>query len=119
MIDLHQEFLTKNGQEFAILPYDEFRKIQEILLEIKKKEVLIINNNTESNRDALSEKIEESKGKSLNELTKVINQIKLRKNCDQLEKTREFLFHDCYELGDEEEQKETLEIIESLEQVSI
>lgn len=68
MIDLHPEFLTKNGQEFAILPYDEFRKIQEILLEIKKKEVLITNNNTESNRDNLSEKIEESKRKSLNQL---------------------------------------------------
>lgn len=119
MIDLHPEFLTKNGQEFAILPYDEFRKIQEILLEIKKKEVLITNNNTESNRDNLSEKIEESKRKSLNQLARVINQIKSRKNCNQLEKTRDFLFHDCHELGDEEEQKQTLEIIESLEKVSI
>ena len=119
MIDLHPEFLTKNGQEFALLPYDEFRKIQEILLEFKKKEVLITNNNTESNRDALSEKIEESKRKSLNQLTKVINQIKSRKNYNQVEKIREFLFHDCYELGDDDEQKETLEIIESLEKVSI
>jgi hypothetical protein len=119
MIDLHPEFLTKNGQEFAILPYDEFRKIQEILLEIKKKEVLITNKNTESNRNVLSEKIEESNRKSLNQLTKVIDQIKSPKNPNQLEKITEFLFHDCYELGDEEEQKETLEIIESLEQVSI
>jgi cysteinyl-tRNA synthetase len=119
MIDLHPEFLTKNGQEFAILPYEEFVKIQELLLEIKKKEVLITNNNTGSNRDALSEKIEESKRKSLNQLTKVINQIKSRKNYNQVEKIREFLFHDCYELGDDDEQKETLEIIESLEEVSI
>jgi hypothetical protein len=119
MIDLHPEFLTKNGQEFAILPYDELRKIQEILLELKKKEVFITNNNTESNRDALSEKIEESQRKSLNQLAKVINQIKSQKNCNQLEKITEFLFHDCYELGDDEEQKETLEIIESLEKVSI
>ena len=29
MIDLHPEFLTKNGQkEFAVLPYKEFLKIQ-------------------------------------------------------------------------------------------
>jgi hypothetical protein len=27
MIDLHPEFLTKNGQEFAILPYEEFVKM--------------------------------------------------------------------------------------------
>jgi hypothetical protein len=60
MIDLHPEFLTKNGQEFAILPYEEFVKIQELLLEIKKKEVLITNKNTESNCNVLSEKIEES-----------------------------------------------------------
>jgi hypothetical protein len=119
MIDLHPEFLTKNGQEFAILPYDEFLKIQEILLEIKKKEVLITNKNTESNRNVLSEKIEESNRKSLNQLTKVIDQIKSPKNSSQLKKITEFLFHDCYELGDEQEQKETLEIIEFLEKVSI
>ncbi|AFZ15441.1 hypothetical protein Cri9333_4662 [Crinalium epipsammum PCC 9333] len=32
MIELHPEFLTKNGQkEFAVLPYDEFLQIQELL----------------------------------------------------------------------------------------
>jgi hypothetical protein len=32
MIELHPEFLSKNGQkEFAVLPYDEFLRIQEIL----------------------------------------------------------------------------------------
>ncbi|NJN72956.1 MAG: type II toxin-antitoxin system Phd/YefM family antitoxin [Limnothrix sp. RL_2_0] len=32
MIELHPEFLSKNGQkEFAVLPYEEFLKIQEIL----------------------------------------------------------------------------------------
>ncbi|MDJ0729642.1 MAG: hypothetical protein QNJ33_06575 [Crocosphaera sp.] len=34
MIKLHIEFLTKNGKrEFAILPYDEFLQIQELLEE--------------------------------------------------------------------------------------
>jgi hypothetical protein len=80
---------------------------------------LITNNNTESNRDALSEKIKESEIKSLNQLTKVTNQIKSQKKCNQLEDIREFLFHDCYKLGDDEEQKETLAIIEFLEKVSI
>ena len=32
MIELHPEFLTKNGQkQFAVLPYEEFLKIQELL----------------------------------------------------------------------------------------
>ncbi len=32
MIELHPEFLTKNGKkEFAVLPYEEFMKIQELL----------------------------------------------------------------------------------------
>lgn len=32
MIELHPEFLTENGQkEFAVLPYEEFLKIQELL----------------------------------------------------------------------------------------
>ncbi|MDJ0845805.1 MAG: hypothetical protein QNJ08_16400 [Crocosphaera sp.] len=33
MIKLHPEFLTKNGKNFAILPYEEFLKIQELLEE--------------------------------------------------------------------------------------
>ncbi|HYW20923.1 MAG TPA: type II toxin-antitoxin system Phd/YefM family antitoxin [Nodularia sp. (in: cyanobacteria)] len=32
MIELHPEFLTKNGEkQFAILPYEEFLKIKELL----------------------------------------------------------------------------------------
>ena len=32
MIELHPEFLTKNGQkQFAVLPYEEFLKIEELL----------------------------------------------------------------------------------------
>ncbi|MDJ0580085.1 type II toxin-antitoxin system Phd/YefM family antitoxin [Crocosphaera sp.] len=33
MIELHPEFLTKNGKKFAVLPYEEFLKIQELLEE--------------------------------------------------------------------------------------
>jgi hypothetical protein len=33
MIKLHPDFLTKNGQnQFAILPYEEFLKIKELLV---------------------------------------------------------------------------------------
>jgi PHD/YefM family antitoxin component YafN of YafNO toxin-antitoxin module len=36
MIDLHPEFLTKNGQkEFAVIPYDEFIKLQELLEDLE------------------------------------------------------------------------------------
>jgi hypothetical protein len=36
LIELHPEFLTKNGQkEFAILPYEEFLKIQELLEDLE------------------------------------------------------------------------------------
>ena len=32
MIDLHPEFLTKGGKkEFAVIPYEEFLRLQEIL----------------------------------------------------------------------------------------
>ncbi|WP_414551417.1 type II toxin-antitoxin system Phd/YefM family antitoxin [Anabaena sp. CCY 0017] len=36
MIELHPEFLTKNGEkQFAILPYEEFLKIQELLEDLE------------------------------------------------------------------------------------
>ncbi|AFZ38050.1 hypothetical protein STA3757_49540 (plasmid) [Stanieria sp. NIES-3757] len=36
MIELHPEFITKNGQkEFAVLPYEEFLKLQEILEDLE------------------------------------------------------------------------------------
>lgn len=32
MIELHPEFISKNGQkEFAVIPYEEFLKLQEML----------------------------------------------------------------------------------------
>lgn len=36
MIDLNPEFLTKNGQkEFAVIPYEEFIKLQEFLEDLE------------------------------------------------------------------------------------
>lgn len=36
MIELHPEFLTKDGQkQFAVLPYEEFLKIQELLEDLE------------------------------------------------------------------------------------
>ncbi|MEB3309902.1 MAG: hypothetical protein VKJ02_06680 [Snowella sp.] len=119
MFELHPQFITENGQNFAVLPYDEFVKIQELLSNFNKKEDLITDNDTFLSLDILSKKIESDKHKALNEWAKVINQLKADNTPQKIEKIRHFLFHDCYELGDEKEQEETLEIIESLEKVSI
>lgn len=36
MIKLHPEFISKNGKkEFAVLPYEEFLKLQEILEDLE------------------------------------------------------------------------------------
>jgi hypothetical protein len=36
MIELHPEFITKNGnKEFAVLPYEEFVKIQDLLEDLQ------------------------------------------------------------------------------------
>jgi PHD/YefM family antitoxin component YafN of YafNO toxin-antitoxin module len=36
MIELHPEFISKNGQkEFAVLPYEEFLQIQELLEDLE------------------------------------------------------------------------------------
>ncbi|MBD2200293.1 MULTISPECIES: type II toxin-antitoxin system Phd/YefM family antitoxin [Calothrix] len=36
MIELHPTFISKNGQrEFAVLPYEEFLKIQELLEDLR------------------------------------------------------------------------------------
>ncbi|MEL6581146.1 MAG: type II toxin-antitoxin system Phd/YefM family antitoxin [Cyanobacteria bacterium J06621_12] len=35
MIELHPEFISKNGQkEFAVIPYEEFIRLQEILADM-------------------------------------------------------------------------------------
>ena len=42
MIELHPQFLTKNGKkEFAVLPYEEFLRIQELLEDLEDLEYLI------------------------------------------------------------------------------
>jgi PHD/YefM family antitoxin component YafN of YafNO toxin-antitoxin module len=36
MIQLHPEFITKNGKkEFAVIPYEEFEALQELIAEIE------------------------------------------------------------------------------------
>jgi hypothetical protein len=53
MIELHPELLTKNGQkQFAILPYDEFLKIQELLEDLE--DLRNLGDAKEEEKDSLS-----------------------------------------------------------------
>lgn len=64
MIQLHPEFITKNGnKEFAVLPYEEFTKIQELL------------ENLEDLQDLRKAKKEEKNSPSipLSEVKKILN----------------------------------------------
>lgn len=64
MLNLHPEFLTKNGQkEFAVLPYEEFMEIQELLEDL------------EDLRDLREAKEEEKNSRSipLSEVKKTLN----------------------------------------------
>ena len=40
MIELHPQFLTNNGQEFVLLPSEEFRTIQKLLENLEELEAL-------------------------------------------------------------------------------
>ena len=54
MIELHPEFLTKNGnKEFAVLPYEEFVKIQELLEDLENLQELRNAKKEEENRPSI------------------------------------------------------------------
>lgn len=55
MIELHPEFITKNGQkEFAVLPYEEFLKIQELLEDLEDLKDLRAAKQEEKNSPSVS-----------------------------------------------------------------
>ncbi len=54
MIKLHPEFLSKNGnKEFAVLPYEEFIKIQELLEDLEDLQELRNAKKEEKNHDSI------------------------------------------------------------------
>ena len=60
MIKLHPKFLTKNGKkEFAVLPYKEFLKIQELLEDLEDLEDL--REVKQEEKDSLSYSLDEVK----------------------------------------------------------
>lgn len=48
MIKLHPEILKKDGNEFVVLPYEEFEALQELLAEYQDLEALRTAKNAES-----------------------------------------------------------------------
>ncbi len=55
MIELHPEFLTKNGQkQFAVLPYEEFLKVQELLEDLEDLQDLRNAKTEEKDSDSVS-----------------------------------------------------------------
>jgi hypothetical protein len=112
MIELHPKFLTENGQKFAILPYDEFLRFQEILEDLDDLQAI------PEEKVFSYDWVERKQNQSSNHWEAVINQIGKKDKIEQQEKIKQ-LFDSWDNLDDEQEQIETLKIIESLETISI
>jgi hypothetical protein len=60
MIELHPEFLTKNGEkQFAVLPYEEFLKIKELLEDLE--DLRDLRDAKEEEKDSVSVSLEDVK----------------------------------------------------------
>ncbi|AFY50554.1 hypothetical protein Nos7524_4817 [Nostoc sp. PCC 7524] len=64
MIELHPEFLTKNGQkQFAFLPYEEFLKVQKLLEDLE--DLRDLRNAKTEEKDSASVSLDEIKKRLL------------------------------------------------------
>lgn len=55
MINLHPEFITKDGQpQFAVIPYEEFITLKELLEDLEDLEDLRIAKQEESSQPSIS-----------------------------------------------------------------
>ncbi|MBE9057125.1 type II toxin-antitoxin system Phd/YefM family antitoxin [Sphaerospermopsis sp. LEGE 08334] len=60
MIELHPEFLIKNGEkQFAVLPYEEFLKIKELLEDLE--DLRDLRDAKEEEKDSVSVSLEDVK----------------------------------------------------------
>ena len=60
MIELHPEFLIKNGEkQFAVLPYEEFLKIKELLEDLE--DLRDLRNAKNEEKDCVSVSLEDVK----------------------------------------------------------
>lgn len=113
MIELHPQFLTKNGQEFVLLPSEEFTTIQKLLENLDELEAL--SNIKEINsQTSFLEDLKEMQQQPSNDWQKAISQIEQKDTIEQQERINQLL--DSWDnLDDENEQKEILDIIQSID----
>ncbi|MGK7885884.1 MAG: hypothetical protein AB4057_14815 [Crocosphaera sp.] len=113
MIELHPQFLTKNGQEFVLLPSEEFTTIQKLLENLEDLEAL--SNIKEINSQSpFLEGLKDIQQQASNDWQKAISQIEQKDTIEQKERINQLL--DSWDnLGDENEQKSILAIIQSID----
>ncbi|MGL5035040.1 MAG: hypothetical protein ACRC6M_14690 [Microcystaceae cyanobacterium] len=113
MLQLHPEPLTKNGQDFVVLPYAEFQQIQKLLEDLRQVKA--------EQTDDLTYSLKVVKNilfQSENNWENAVEQLKTETPENQAKKIKQ-LFEYWERLDDQQEQKATLEIIQSLEKVAI
>ena len=116
MLDLHPETLTKNGQDFIVLPYAEFKQIQRILGYLQHLENL--QQAKVQQKDAEIDSLKNISLQSSINWENVLKELELENPENQSEKIKQLF--DCWDqLNDEQEQRETLTIIKNLEKTSI
>ena len=119
MLQLHPEPLTKNGQNFVVLPYAEFQQIQELLEDLEDLEDLRQAKAEQKDDPTYSlETVKNILFQSEHNWENALEKLKTETPENQAEKIKK-LFDSWDQFNDEQEQQETLEIIQNLERVSI
>jgi hypothetical protein len=119
MLQLHPEPLTKNGQNFVVLPYAEFQQIQELLEDLENLEDLRQAKAEQKDDPTYSlEVVKNILFQSEHNWENALEQLKTDTPENQAENIKR-LFDSWDQFDDEQEQKETLEIIQSIEKVTI
>ncbi|PZV28256.1 MAG: hypothetical protein DCF12_00635 [Snowella sp.] len=119
MLQLHPEPLTKNGQDFVVLPYAEFQQIQELLEDLENLEDLRQAKAEQKDDPIYSlEAVKNILFQSEHNWENALEKLKTETPENQAEKIKK-LFDSWNQSNDEQEQKATLEIIQSVEKVAI
>ena len=119
MLQLHPESLTKNGQDFVVLPYAEFQQIQELLEDLEDLEDLRQAKAEQKDDSIYSlELVKNILFQSEHNWENALKKLKTETPENQAENIKK-LFDSWDQCNDEQEQQETLEIIQSMEKVAI
>ena len=119
MLQLHPEPLTKNGQDFVVLPYVEFQQIQELLEDLEDLEDLRQAKAEQKDDPTYSlEVVKNILFQSEHNWENALEKLKTVAPENQAENIKK-LFDSWDQSNDEQEQKAILEIIQSIEKVAI